>query len=203
MTGVQTCALPICTAVSNYQLAINGVIDSISSSCLEDAKKYADNLKSGIDKELKEVNESLSGLDEQLDHVVSDGIITESEKATIQKMLQITAKEKEEADAKHDELFDNDYLPSAELNAMHKAWLAAFGGSNSAYKTLTNAIMYVLDSENKEEIDTNLKTYKEAFSKYSTAVSDYQLTINAAIDAISKEYAKAYLLSHGFHSAPA
>ena len=105
-------------------------------------------------------------------------------------MLQITAKEKEEADAKHDELFDNDYLPSAELNAMHKAWLAAFGGSNSAYKTLTNAIMYVLDSENKEEIDTNLKTYKEAFSKYSTAVSDYQLTINAAIDAISKEYAK-------------
>ena len=68
---------------------------------------------------------------------MSDGIITESEKATIQKMLQITEKEKEEADAKHDELFDNDYLPSAELNAMHKAWLAAFGGSNSAYKTLT------------------------------------------------------------------
>lgn len=178
------------TAVSNYQLAINGVIDSISSSCLADAKKYADNLKVGIDKELKEVNDSLSGLDEQLDYVASDGIITESEKATIQKMLQITEKEKEEADAKHDELFDNDYLPSAELNAMHKAWLAAFGGSNSAYKTLTNAIMYVLDSENKEEIDTNLKTYKEAFSKYSTAVSDYQLTINAAIDAISKEYAK-------------
>lgn len=178
------------TAVSNYQLAINGVIDSISSSCLADAKKYADNLKVGIDRELKDVNDSLSGLDEQLDYVASDGIITESEKATIQKMLQITEKEKEEADAKHDELFDNEYLPSAELNAMHKAWLAAFGGSNSAYKTLTNAITYVLDSENKEEIDTNLKTYKEAFSKYSTTVSDYQLTINAAIDAISKEYAK-------------
>ena len=178
------------TAVSNYQLAINGVIDSISSSYLADAKKYADNLKSGIDKELKEVNDSLSGLDEQLDYVASDGIITESEKTTIQKMLQITEKEKEEADAKHDELFDNEYLPSAELNAMHKAWLAAFGSSSSAYKTLVNAINLVIDSKNKEEIDTNLKTYKDAYSKYSTAVSDYQLTINAAIDAISKEYAK-------------
>ena len=178
------------TAVSNYQLAINGVIDSISSSYLADAKKYADNLKSGIDKELKEVNDSLSGLDEQLDYVASDGIITESEKATIQKMLQITEKEKEEADAKHDELFDNEYLPSAELNAMHKAWLAAFGGSSSAYKTLVNAINLVIDSKNKKEIDANLKTYKDAYSKYSTAVSNYQLTINAAIDAISKEYAK-------------
>ena len=178
------------TAVSNYQLAINGVIDSISSSYSADAKKYADNLKSGIDKELKEVNDSLSGLDEQLDYVASDGIITESEKATIQKMLQITEKEKEEADAKHDELFDNEYLPSAELNAMHKAWLAAFGGSSSAYKTLVNAINLVIDSKNKKEIDANLKTYKDAYSKYSTAVSNYQLTINAAIDAISKEYAK-------------
>ena len=70
---------------------------------------------------LRPANDAISDINNELETTVADGIITESEKAAIQKMLQIIAKEKEEADAKHEELFDNDYVPSAELNAMHKA----------------------------------------------------------------------------------
>lgn len=197
-----------------YKTSVTNAI----SNARKEAEEYANSLKEEISKELEDVSKSVDNINKGINDAVADGIITESEKATIQKMLQITAKEKEEADAKHDELFDNDYLPSAELNAMHKAWLVAFGRETSylldssgsvihdssgnaligrwnspdlsKYRILVNAINAVLESENKEEIDTNLKTYKEAFSKYSTAVSDYQLTINAAIDVISKEYAK-------------
>lgn len=99
-------------------------------------------------------------------------------------MLQIIVKEKEEADAKHEELFDNDYVPSAELNAMHKAWLTVFGTANTAkYNVLVTAINNVINSETKEEIEKNMETYRTAYSEYGSAVTEYQTAVSIAIEA--------------------
>ena len=105
-------------------------------------------------------------------------------------MLQIIVKEKEEADAKHEELFDNDYVPSAELNAMHKAWLAVFGTANTAkYNVLVTAINNVINSETKEEIEKNTETYRTAYSEYGSAVTEYQTAVSIAIEAAANAYA--------------
>ena len=197
-----------------YKTSVTNAI----SNARKEAEKYADSLKADISKELEDVSKSVDDINKGINDAVADGIITESEKAAIKKMLQISEKEKEEADAKHDELFDNEYLPSAELNAMHKAWLEAFvketsklldsngnvitdssgnalvGRWNSPdlpkYRILVNSINAVINSENQEDVTKNVNIYYSAYKEYSTAVSNYQLAINAAIDAISEEYAK-------------
>ena len=161
-----------------------------AEAALSNAKQYANGLQESTNKEIKDVNDAISDINNELETTVADGIITESEKAAIQKMLQIIAKEKEEADAKHEELFDNDYVPSAELNAMHKAWLAVFGTANTAkYNVLVAAINDVVNSETKEEIEKNMETYRTAYSEYGSAVTEYQTAVAIAIEAAANAYA--------------
>lgn len=197
-----------------YKTSVTNAI----SNARKEAEEYANSLKADISKELEDVSKSVDDINKGINDAVADGIITESEKAAIKKMLQIVEKEKEEADAKFDELFDNDYASNTAINAMYKAWLTAFGRETSnlldsngntiadssgnaivgrwnspdlsKYRILVNAINAVIDSENQEDVSKNVDIYYSAYKEYSTAVSNYQLTINAAIDAISKEYAK-------------
>lgn len=161
-----------------------------AEAALSSAKQYANGLQESTNKEIQDVNDAISNINNELETTVADGIITESEKAAIQKMLQIIVKEKEEADAKHEELFDNDYVPTAELNAMHKAWLAVFGTANTAkYNVLVAAINDVVNSETKEEIEKNMETYRTAYSEYGSAVTEYQTAVAIAIEAAANAYA--------------
>lgn len=161
-----------------------------AEAALNSAKQYANGLQESTNKEIQDVNNAIDDINNELETTVADGIITESEKAAIQKMLQIIVKEKEEADAKHEELFDNDYVPSAELNAMHKAWLAVFGTANTAkYNVLVTAINNVINSETKEEIEKNMETYRTAYSEYGSAVTEYQTAVSIAIEAAANAYA--------------
>ena len=161
-----------------------------AEAALNSAKQYANGLQESTNKEIQDVNNAIDDINNELETTVADGIITESEKAAIQKMLQIIVKEKEEADAKHEELFDNDYVPSAELNAMHKAWLTVFGTANTAkYNVLVTAINNVINSETKEEIEKNMETYRTAYSEYGSAVTEYQTAVSIAIEAAANAYA--------------
>lgn len=180
---------------AGYRKEVESKITTSSNKAKADAeataKKYSDSLKESIDSEIEDVNNAMSDLDEQLDYVASDGIITASEKASIQKMLQIMAKEKEEADQKHDDLFDNEYVPSKKLNAMHKEWLNAFGKvDTSKYDVLVSAINKVINSTTKATVETNMSAYKTAYSEYSSAVSTYQTAVDAAIEAAANAYAE-------------
>ena len=161
-----------------------------AEAALNSAKQYANGLQESTNKEIQDVNNAIDDINNELETTVADGIITESEKAAIQKMLQIIVKEKEEADAKHEELFDNDYVPSAELNAMHKAWLTVFETANTAkYNVLVTAINNVINSETKEEIEKNMETYRTAYSEYGSAVTEYQTAVSIAIEAAANAYA--------------
>ena len=192
-----------------YKTSVTNAI----SNARKEAEEYANSLKADISKELEDVSKSVDDINKGINDAVADGIITESEKAAIKKMLQIVEKEKEEADAKFDELFDNDYASNTAINAMYKAWLTAFGRETSnlldsngntiadssgnaivgrwnspdlsKYRLLVNAINAVIDSENQEDVSKNVDIYYSAYKEYSTAVSNYQLAINGVIDSIS------------------
>lgn len=68
-----------------------------AEAALNSAKQYANGLQESTNKEIQDVNNAIDDINNELETTVADGIITESEKAAIQKMLQIIVKEKEEA----------------------------------------------------------------------------------------------------------
>lgn len=141
-----------------------------------------------VNKELKEVNETVTEMDKEVDDIAKDGIITEAEKASIRKILQTIEKEKEEVDETYNDLLVNSNLKDTPKQNLVSAYTNAFGGSSNKYKTLLSKIDAVLNCETAEDINTALEAYKSAYSEYSTAVSSYEVALVDAQASVAEMY---------------
>lgn len=154
----------------------------------EDSKSYADNatkkLFNEVNKELDDVNNAITDLNKEVNSIVTDGIVTEAEKASVRKMLQIVEKEKGEADTTYNDLIANTNLKGTAKTNLTNAYNEAFG-NNGAYTSLINAINAILSASTAEEINKALETYNTAYENYSSKVETYQLRIAQAQISIS------------------
>lgn len=157
---------------------------------IEEAKNYADGIKNTVTQEIEDVTDIILEMDTQLDHIVSDGIITEAEKAAINKILQTVQKEKKEADEKYNELYQNAYLTGTAKSNLSSKYTAVYGtSSTSKYNVLIQRINAVLSSTTAVQIESSMSVYKTAYTAYATALAAYQRAIEEAVNAIAKEYA--------------
>lgn len=157
---------------------------------IEEAKNYADGIKNTVTQEIEDVTDIVLEMDTQLDYIVSDGIITEAEKAAINKILQTVQKEKKEADEKYNELYQNAYLTGIAKSNLYSKYIAVYGTpSTSKYNVLIQRINSVLSSTTAAQIESSMSVYKTAYTAYATAVAEYQRAIEEATNAIAKEYA--------------
>lgn len=173
----------------NYRETVETTISEKANNAEKEAKSYVDEIKSSLDKELEDVNTGMDALDEQLNYITSDGIITEAEKASINKILQSVQKEKEESDKKYEELYKNAYLTDVGKKALKDKYDTVYGSSNdSKYNVLIAKITAVTKCETANDVNTAMKAYKTAYDEYSTAVAEYKNTINSTMEIISREY---------------
>lgn len=157
---------------------------------IEEAKNYADGIKNTVTQEIEDVTDIILEMDTQLDYIVSDGIITEAEKAAINKILQTVQKEKKEADEKYNELYQNAYLTGTAKSNLSSKYTAVYGtSSTSKYNVLIQRINAVLSSTTAVQIESSMSVYKTAYTAYATALAAYQRAIEEAVNAIAKEYA--------------
>ena len=157
---------------------------------IKEAKNYADGIKNAINQEIEDVTNVVLEMDMQLDHIISDGIITEAEKAAINKILQTVQKEKKEADEKYKELYQNAYLTETAKTNLYSKYTTVYGeSSTSKYNVLIQRINAVSSSTTAAQIESNMSVYRTAYTAYATAVAEYQCSIEEAINAIAKEYA--------------
>lgn len=174
-----------------YRNKVTKHAEDAAEAALNNAKQYANGLQESTNKEIQDVNNAIDDINNELETTVADGIITESEKAAIQKMLQIIAKEKDEADKKYNELYANEYLTGEPKTTLRSKYATAFmsTANSNKYTALVNKIIAVINADTKENVESAMRAYRTAYSEYITAVTAYQIAVQAAIEAIANAYA--------------
>lgn len=163
---------------------------SSKQEAIQAAKEYANGIRDAVQKEVDDVELIVRNMNNELEYIASDGIITEAEKAAINKMLQTIQKEKQEADQQYNELYNNAYLTGSESTNLYQKYQTLYGSSStSKYNVLIQRINSVLQSTTGPQIQSNMSVYKTAFSAYASALADYKRAIETAVNKIAEEHA--------------
>lgn len=153
-------------------------------------KELTENLGE-TDKSLSELKTSLDDLDGTVNDLASDGVVTEAEKAAVNKILQTNEKEQSDLSSEYSTLNN-----STSLNAQFKANVlapkhnAAFG-KGQAYDNLKDCIDKVLACKTADALKSAIIEYKSAYSTYASAVNAYHSAAYSAKSTIEQSKAKA------------
>lgn len=177
-------------------------IDLIGSKKTSDAKE-------NLAKEIGDLTNSLGSLDQSMNDVFKDGILTEAEKITIRQHLQSLSLEKVDVDNQYNSIlgkFNKTDLDYAEKGVyppitvegtsskypdkkwylkIYKDFQSAYESYSKKYENLILIIDYILKKDGiLDDVD---KTKKDkAFEEYTLAIGEYSKQANLAIEAIGR-----------------
>lgn len=165
-------------------------IKSLGNNTSTALNKLTENLGE-TDKSLSELKTSLDNLDGTVNNLASDGVVTEAEKAAVNKILQTIEKEQSDLSNEYSTLSKSASLNEQfKLNVLAPRYNAAFG-ENQAYDNLKDCISNVLSCKTADELKAAMVEYKSAYSTYASAVNAYHSAAYSAKSAIEQSKAKA------------
>ena len=165
-------------------------IKSLGTDTGDALKELTDNLGE-TDKSLSELKTSINDLDGTVNNLASDGVVTEAEKAAVNKILQTIEKEQSDLSSEYSILTKSTSLNEQfKLNVLVPKYDAAFG-ENQAYDNLKDCIDIVLACKTADELKTAMVDYKSAYSTYASAINTYHSTAYYAKSIIEQSKAKA------------
>ena len=138
---------------------------------------------------VEDMLQGMEDLNETMESVTTDGIVTESERAAISKIMQTIEKEKTDLSNEYSSLSSN-----ANLNVQFKMVLtsqynAAFGTSGS-YNALVSSINDVMDADTADDVKSKLSIYESAYTAYSDDVKLYNSAARQAQSIIEQTVAQ-------------
>lgn len=166
---------------------LDGVVSDIDKR-VNDNGKDIENLGSDFAEKSKELDETLGTLDKTVDDLAKDGIVTEAEKAAVNKILQTAQKDKEELSAQYASLSSDSNLSTQFKSILQEQYDDAFG-TDGAYEALVSAISTVVACTNSDDLQKAMDAYKTAYSTYSTAVKNYASAARQATSLIGQSIA--------------
>lgn len=165
-------------------------IKSLGTATGDALKELTDNLGE-TDKSLSELKTSINDLDGTVNNLASDGVVTEAEKAAVNKILQTIEKEQSDLSSEYSILTKSTSLNEQfRLNVLVPKYDAAFG-ENQAYDNLKDCIDIVLACKTADELKTAMVDYKSAYSTYASAINTYHSAAYYAKSIIEQSKAKA------------
>lgn len=165
-------------------------IKSLGNNTSTALKELTENLGE-TDKSLSELKTSLDNLDGTVNNLASDGVVTEAEKAAVNKILQTIEKEQSDLSNEYSTLSKSTSLNEQfKLNVLAPRYNAAFG-ENQAYDNLKGCISNVLSCKTADGLKAAMVEYKSAYSTYASAVNTYHSAAYSAKSAIEQSKAKA------------
>lgn len=165
-------------------------IKSLGTATGDALKELTDNLGE-TDKSLSELKTSINDLDGTVNNLASDGVVTEAEKAAVNKILQTIEKEQSDLSSEYSILTKSTSLNEQfKLNVLVPKYDAAFG-ENQAYDNLKDCIGIVLACKTADELKTAMVDYKSAYSTYASAINTYHSAAYYAKSIIEQSKAKA------------
>lgn len=165
-------------------------IESLGNDTSAALKDLTENLGE-TDKSLLELKTSLYNLDGTVNDLASDGVVTEAEKAAVNKILQTIEKEQSDLSSEYSTLNKSASLNEQfKLNVLTPRYNAAFG-ENQAYDNLKDCISNVLSCKTADELKDAMVEYKSAYSTYASAVNTYHSAAYSAKSIIEQSKAEA------------
>ena len=157
-----------------FDTAINEIAQNNLNSVTEKLKKE---LQGNID----DVSNIANELNKNFGNYTADGILTESEKASIRTYLNTLSAEKSDIDNQYKATYEN-----TDLTGVPKTNL--LGAYNSYVTAYNNLVSYINTLLSKTTIVQNDRTtLNTRFSEHDSYLSKYSTAINNAIDAISQK----------------
>lgn len=170
------------TALGSYSSMLQRAIDNITSNKIESTK-------ADIEREIGDVISSINDLENNMNEIFKDGVLSEAEKTTIRQQLQILYKEKGDVDKQYTALYSNAFLVDSSTAKPKSELKTAYDNFVSKY----NALVLVIDEILKKTTivdDSDRTKLENALSAYRTASSNYTTKAMNAIDAISSKKAQ-------------
>lgn len=165
-------------------------IKSLGTATGDALKELTDNLGE-TDKSLSKLKTSINDLDGTVNNLASDGVVTEAEKAAVNKILQTIEKEQSDLSSEYSILTKSTSLNEQfKLNVLVPKYDAAFG-ENQACDNLKDCIDIVLACKTADELKTAMVDYKSAYSTYASAINTYHSAAYYAKSIIEQSKAKA------------
>ena len=176
------------TAITNLQAStvtlgqrMQEAVKAISDTVYSSSKSYADDLKTDIDSDIQQVNNTVTDLGNTMNGAFKDGIINEIEAKTIASNISNLNAEKADVDNEYNTLYNNVNLTGTDKTNL-KSKKDAY---NTAYTNLINAINNaVSDNVVTEEEQTAIDS---AMTAHNTALGEYRVATQNAIDAIANK----------------
>lgn len=141
---------------------------------IQEAKDAAEAAKG----EIRDVQESVGDLKGYVDGAFSDGIISESEAASIEKYINIVNNEKQQALATYNGLYNNPYLEGSAKTSLANAKVSLFSSIDALINAINTAIADgKATSGEKSDVDTKYATFTTDYNKFYAAVESANKSI--------------------------
>ena len=169
------------TKFSKFSEVSNKAMDSIATD-------KTDTIKNELNKEFNELTNALGSLDNTINDVFKDSILSESEKIVIKQQLQNLTLEKADVDSKYNSI-KNNYKQSDLSKEWYKetydTLIAKYNYYNEQFRNLNLVITHLLDKEGILD-NSDLISKDKAIADYGLALSEIGKAITNSIDAIAK-----------------
>ena len=172
------------SATTSLGQAMTQASNSITSEIMASSKRYTDTKTSELDAELSDVQNALTDLDSTMTGAFRDGIISEAEALAIASNLDLLTSEKADIDKEKDTLYTNPLLSGTAKTELNSAKV----DYNTAHTNLVNAIKNAISDSKVTASEKN--DIKGKYTAYSTALSNYRIAAQNAIDYIAEAKSK-------------
>lgn len=142
-----------------------------------------------------DLNESLTDLDDTVQDLAKDGVVTTAEAAAVKKAMQAVDKEREELSNQYNSLKSNKSLnPKFIAQILTPKYTAAFGSTEEggAYSDYAEKVNAVLGCKTADALKAAMYEYDASYGAYSSAVKNYASAARAAQHAIEQQDASDY-----------
>ncbi len=162
-------------ALGNFREKYNLALDSVTTKSVEDVKQ-------SLVQDIGEVSGAVDSLQNTMNGVFKDGILSDSEKLAIKQNLQSLLIEKSDIDKQYNSVYNNvDLIGTAKTNLK-----TAYDNYISKYNSLVNTINTIINKSGIVD-STDNNNLNMAFNNHSIALGTYSTRINEAIDSIAKK----------------
>lgn len=134
------------------------------------------------EKELKDVTDSLSNLEDVTLPALSDGLLNKSEKESIKQSLNLIESEKKGLDSQYNSIYSNANLTGSPKTNLYNAKVA-YNTAQTELKVAINAVLSV--SENVRINATLITKVETEFREYGDVFATLKTRFEEALDAIS------------------
>lgn len=154
-------------------------VANINSNVLSSSNSYADGLKVDMEADIQQAKDAVTNLNETMNGSFKDGIINQVEALTIASNLATLDSEKKDIDNEYTTLYANAHLIGSAKNSL----MERKGLYDNAHTHLVNTINTaiadnIISPEEQSAIDL-------AMRDYNTALGNYRVAVQNAIDAIT------------------